>query len=188
MAVIGSAESSSVAKAGSAETWVVLGALTLGWTLGFVGNFLPEGAMKLGFWVLSSIGLMTGATLLAIRHVTANVMLSAGLMLLVVGETVVHSQGPGGADAFAAATYAYFPGLLLVALSGWGPLWMRLAALVSALAFVAHASSHVLGGAPAPDGPLAGTGYAFLTLTVIGWTWVVSRQWGRPPVRRPTEV
>lgn len=50
-----------------------------------------------------------------------NQVMASSLFLLALGEAVIHTQGPGGAAAFTAATYAYFPALILAALPGSGP-------------------------------------------------------------------
>lgn len=75
-----------------------------------------------------------------------NQVMASSLFLLALGEAVIHTQGPGGAAAFAAATYAYFPALILAALSGWGPGWARLTAGASGVAFGIHAFAHAGGG------------------------------------------
>lgn len=104
-----------------------------------------------------------------------NQVMASSLFLLALGEAVIHTQGPGGAAAFAAATYAYFPALILAALSGWGPGWARLTAGASGVAFGIHAFAHGGGADVTLDGPIAGAGYALLSLTLIGWTGTCSR-------------
>lgn len=144
---------------------------TLGWVLGLVGAAVGVGTTQNVLYAVSSIGLTTGAVILGVYLIGLNRVMASGLFILALGEAVIHTQGPGGADAFASATYAYLAGLLLAALSGWGPGWTRVTAAASGIAFGIHAFAHAGGADVAVDGPIAGVGYALLSLTLIGWTW-----------------
>lgn len=150
---------------------VVVAGFTLGWVLGLAGAAVGAGTTQNILYAVSSIGLTTGAVILGVSLIGRNLVMASGLVILALGEAVIHTQGPGGADAFAAATYAYFPGLLLAALSGWGPGWTRLTAAVSGIAFGIHAFAHAGGADVTLDGPIASVGYVLLSSTLIGWTW-----------------
>jgi hypothetical protein len=160
----------------STEAIVILVGLTLGWVLGITGGIVGPGTAQHWLWAISSIGLLAGAALLITHTVTSDSLFAAGLLLLVVGEAVIHVQGPSDVDAFAAATFAYLPGLVLVALSAWEPAWTRITALIAGAAFGAHAVSYLSGSGAGSEGVLPSIGYGFLTLTLIGWTWWIYRR------------
>lgn len=164
----------SRADIGSVGTGAVVLGLTLGWTLGLAGS-LSSGTPQAVLWAISSMGLMTGLALLAFRQAATDIVAAAGFALVALGEAVIHVQGPAGLDAFASATFAYLPGLILLGSSSWGPLWTRITALGSGLAFGAHAFAFLLGAEVGPEGTIASIGYLLLTLTLIGWTWMVIR-------------
>lgn len=157
------------------EITIVVVGLTIGWTLGIAGGVVQEGSGRYALWGISSIGILIAAALLTIRYAASNVMFSAGLALLLVGEAVIHTQGTAGVDAFASATFAYAPGLLLVALSGWGPRWTRITALAAAAVFAVHAARYLSGSDAGPDHMIPTIGYVFFILTMIGWTWHLTR-------------
>jgi hypothetical protein len=157
-------------RASRVESIAVVAGLTAGWVLGFAGAMLGPGAARETAWAVSSIGIMTAVVVLAARHLPTDVPLAAGLLLLALGEAVIHAQGPEAIDAVAAATYAYVPALLLTAGSQWPPAWTRVTAAGSAIAFAVHAAFYLAGAAPTVDGPAMSIGYGLLGLTMIGWT------------------
>lgn len=158
------------------ERITVVAGLTVGWVLGFAGGMFEPGVARDVSWALSSVGIMAAAAVLAIRQAARDVPLAAGFALLVVGEAVIHTQGAGGVDAAAAAAFAYVPALLLTATSTWPPLWARLSALGSAVAFAVHAGLYLAGEQPAVDGAAMSVGYGLLALTMIGWSLRVVRR------------
>ena len=164
---------SSAQPAGFARTrMIVVGGLVVGAVLGFGGNFVDKGDTQSVLYGLSAVGLIVASVLLAIEHVAGGHRLAAGgFALLALGETRVLNPTDlvGGEASFAAGVFLYAPGLLLIALSAWGPMWTRVTSALAALAFGAHALVFFGGGDIDSTGPLAGTGYALLTLTIIGW-------------------
>jgi hypothetical protein len=160
----------------STESTVILIGLTIAWALGILGGIVGPGTAQTWLWSISSIGLLAGVAVLAAHTVTFDTLFASGLLLLAIGEAVIHVQGPSGLDAFAAATFAYLPGLVLIALSDWEPAWTRLTALIAGAAFGAHVISYLSGSDIGPEGVLAAIGYGFLTLTLIGWTWSIYRR------------
>ena len=151
---------------------IVVGGLVVGAILGFGGNFVEKGDTQSVLYGLSAVGLIVASVLLAVEHLAAGHQLAAGgFALLALGETRVLNPTDlvGGEASFAAGVFLYAPGLILIALSTWGPMWTRVTATVAALPFAAHALVFLGGGEIDSTGPLAGTGYALLTLTIVGW-------------------
>lgn len=157
---------------------VVAGGLGVGATLGFTGNFVAPGSVQDLLYGVSAVGLILGASLLAVSHLSAGRHLGgAGFLMLALGETRVlnPTHVPGGEESLAAGMLLYAPALLLVAASGWGPRWVRALGAAAAVPFAAHGLLVFGGGAVDTAGPLASIGYTLLTLTVVGWIVTVLR-------------
>lgn len=151
---------------------LIVGGLIVGAILGFSGNFFEKGDAQSVLYGISAVGLIVASVLMAMEQVAkGDVLAAAGFALLALGETRVLNVTtlPNGEAAFAAGVFLYAPGLLLIALSPWGPAWTRVTAALSGLAFGAHALVFFSGGEIDSTGPLAGAGYALLTLTFIAW-------------------
>ena len=150
----------------------------VGAVLGFGGNFFERGPVQSVLYALSAAGLILASVLLAGDHASAGRRLAAaGFALLALGETRVlnPTDTPAGEDSFAVGVLLYVPALLMIALSGWAPSWVRLLGAAAAVPFAAHSLIYLGGGAVDSTGPLAGIGYALLTLTVVGWIVTVVR-------------
>lgn len=158
---------------------IVAGGLVVGAVLGFSGNFVAPGtAVQSLLYAISAVGLILASVLLVVEHVLAgHRYAAAGFTLLALGETRILNPTdlPGGEAAFAMGVFLYAPGLLLIALSSWGPRWVRLVAALAAVPFAAHALAFLAGAEIDSTGPLAGIGYALFTLAVIGWAVTVLR-------------
>lgn len=157
---------------------IIVAGLVVGAVLGFGGNFVEQGDIQSVMYSLSAAGLIASSVLLAVEHASVGHRLAAaGFALLALGETrVLNPVGvPGGEGSFAAGVLLYAPGLLMLALSSWGPLWVRLVGATAAVPFAAHALVYLGGGEIDSTGPLAGIGYALFTVTVIGWILTVLR-------------
>ena len=156
-----------------AHRTLIVASLAVGAVLGFGGNFLGPGAPQTVAHGISSIGLAVAGTLLALSFLRqGRDAVAAGFLLLTVAEIVMWNNGREGEIAttgFAAAVLFYAPALLLISLPPALPVWSRIAGALSGLAFGAHGGLFLLGSPPSPDGPLAGTGYALLTVALIGW-------------------
>jgi hypothetical protein len=165
---------------------IIVGGLVVGAVLGFGGNFIEQDDIQSVSYGLSALGLILSSVLLAVEHVSIGHRLAAaGFALLALGETrVLNPTGvPGGEASFAAGVFLYAPGLLLIALSGWAPRWVRLVGALAAVLFAAHSLVYLGGGAIDSTGPLAGVGYALLTVTIIGWILTVLRSGKVAPAR-----
>lgn len=157
---------------------IVVGALAVGGLLGFTGNFVAPGSIQDLLYGVSAVGLVAGATLLAVHHLThGHHLAGAGFLLLALGETRVlnPTHVPGGEASLAAGFFLYAPALLLIAVSGWGPRWVRAVGAAAAIPFAAHALLYFGGGTVDTAGPLASIGYTLLTLTLVGWIITVLR-------------
>ena len=151
---------------------IIVGGLVVGAVLGFGGNFVEKGDTQSILYGLSAVGLIMSTVLLAVEHIAAgNRLAAAGFALLALGETRVLNPTTlvDGEASFAAGVFLYAPGLLLVALSAWGPTWTRITSALAALPFALHALLLFAGREIDSTDPLAGTGYGLLTLTIIGW-------------------
>ena len=157
---------------------IIVGGLVVGAVLGFGGNFVEQNDTKSVLYGLSALGLILASVLLAVEHAARGHRLAAaGFALLALGETRVlnPTDAPGGEASFAAGVLLYVPGLLMIAMSTWAPRWVRLVGAVAAVPFAAHSLIHLGGGAIDSTGPLAGTGYALFTVTIVGWILTVLR-------------
>jgi hypothetical protein len=165
---------------------IIAGGLVVGAVLGFGGNFVEQGNTQSVLYGLSALGLILASVLLAVEHASAGHRLAAaGFALLALGETRVlnPTDVPGGEASFAAGVLLYAPGLLLIALSGWAPRWVRIVGAIAAVPFAAHSLIYLGGGAIDSTDPLAGIGYALLTVTIIGWIVTVLRSENSAPAR-----
>lgn len=150
----------------------------MGAILGFAGNFFEKGDTQSILYGISAVGLIVASVLLAMERVAkSDLLAAAGFALLALGETRVLNVTTlaDGEAAFAAGVFLYAPGLLLIAISTWGPVWTRVTAAFAGVAFGAHALIFFSGGEVDSTGPLAGVGYALLTLTFIAWSVHVLR-------------
>lgn len=157
---------------------IIVAGLVVGAALGFGGNFLEQGDAQNVLYGVSALGLILASVLLAVTHASRGDLLAgAGFAMLALGETRVlnPTDVPGGEASFAAGVLLYAPGLLMVALSTWAPVWVRLVGAASALPFAVHALIYLGGGTIDSTGPLAGIGYTLLTLAIIGWVTTVLR-------------
>ena len=157
---------------------IIVGGLVIGAVLGFGGNFVNQGNTQNVLYGLSALGLILASVLLALEHAcTGHRFAAAGFALLALGETRVlnPTDVPGGEASFAAGVLLYAPGLLLIALSTWAPRWVRLVGAIAAVPFAAHSLLYLGGRAIDSTDPLAGIGYALLTITVVGWILTVLR-------------
>lgn len=169
---------------------IVVGGLCVGEVLGFGGNFVEEGDTQSVLWGLSAVGLILASVLLAVEHVSVGRRLAAaGFALFALGETRVlnPTDAPFAEASFAAGVFLYAPGLLLIALSPWAPGWARAVGAMAAVSFAAHALIYLGGGSIDSKDPLAGIGYALLTLAIIGWIITVLRSDQAAPSTYPED-
>jgi hypothetical protein len=157
---------------------IIVGGLVIGGVLGFGGNFVEKGDLQSVLYGVSALGLILASVLLAVEHLSSgHLHAAAGFVLLALGETRVlnPTDVPNGEASFAAGVLLYAPALLLIALSTWPPVWARVVGALAAIAFAAHSLMYLGGGTVDSTGPLAGSGYALLTITLVGWIVTVLR-------------
>ena len=149
---------------------IIVAGLALGAVLGAAGNFLTGTSQSIS-WAVSAMGLIVAGVTLAVRLATERPLATIGFLLFALGETRIlnPTDVPAGEASFGAGAFLYAPGLLLVAVSGWGPVWGRVAAALSGLLFGLHAVLFFAGAAVDSTGPIAGIGYALLVLAMVGW-------------------
>lgn len=166
---------------------IIVGGLVVGAVLGFGGNLVEQGSNTQSvLYGISALGLILASVLLAVEHVsTGHRLAAAGFALLALGETRVLNPTdlPGAQASFAAGVLLYAPGLLMIALSAWAPRWVRLVGAITAVPFATHSLVYLGGGAIDSTGPLAGIGYALLTVTIVGWIRTVLRAETAAPAR-----
>ena len=167
----------------SRMTTIVVGGLAVGAVLGFAGNFLA-GTTQSILWAVSAMGLIVAAVTLALRLATGHPLAAVGFLLLALGETRVlnPTDVPTGEASFAAGAFLYAPALILIAASGWSPVWARAAALLAGVVFGAHALAFFAGAAVDSAGPVAQIGYTVLMIAIAGWVITTIR--GSAALRR----
>jgi len=154
------------AAAGGVVAWVVLG---------LVGTLAGPGAVQNLSFAISALGLVTGGALLSIRFFQAGATtVAGGFALLVLAES--HGLGLAAGGSAAAASVGtsaalYIPGLLFVSLPPAFPALGRITGLLAALAFAALASLYAIGIHVDPAHPLAGAGYALMSVAAFVWVY-----------------
>ena len=156
---------------------IIVGGLAVGAALGFTGNFFT-GTTQSIFWAVSAIGLIVAGVTLAVQLTTSRPLAAIGFLLFALGETRIlnPTDVPTGEASFAAGASLYAPGLILIALSGWAPVWSRVVGVLAGLTFGAHAMMFFAGAAVGSTGPIAGIGYMLLVLAIIGWIIALVRR------------
>lgn len=156
---------------------IVVGGLAVGAALGFTGNVLSGTAQSV-VWAISAVALIVAAVALAVQLGASRPLAATGFLLFALGETRVLNPTdlPTGEASFAAGAFLYAPGLLVLALATWAPVWVRVVGALSGTAFGAHALLFFGGAAVDSTGPLATIGYTLLTVTIVGWILTVLRQ------------
>lgn len=162
----------SAAAPADAGRWIIAAGLVVGIALGIGGSMVNRQPTYSIAEHLSSVGLITGATLLAIRFGRADRwMVAAGFGLLALAEAIILSAPVSGAgeETFASGVALYIPALLLASLPQGLPIWSRIAGGLAAIPFAVHAGLNWLGQNPSPGGPAATAGYILLSVAAIGW-------------------
>jgi len=152
--------------------WIAAAGLAVGIGLGIGGSMVDRQPTYTIAEHLSSVGLITATTLLAIRFGrAASWMVAAGFALLALAETIILSApvSAAGEATFASGVALYVPGLLLASLPREVPVWSRVAGALAAIPFAVHAGLSWLGQNPNPGGPAATAGYILLSVAAIGW-------------------
>ncbi len=161
-------------RARSSFVWKVV----LAAALVVVGDWLFYRAELFGGYIGLYAAILLAA-LLAASHAVGGLPLAAtGFALLALAESrlLTPTTVPGADGIFAGTALLYVPALLTIALSGWAPVWVRVVGALAAVPFLAHALIFFAGGTVSSSGPLAGAGYALLTVTIVGWIATLLRR------------
>jgi hypothetical protein len=157
------------------------GLLVIGAVLGMAGTFVPSASLRGLLWGLDGIALIAGTALLTIHHFRrGNDVVAAGLLVFVVGETLILSGAAADLAAsgpvFAAGAGLWAASLALVSAPNVMPSWIRVVATVAALLFATVAMQVFMGRVLTPlSQPLPFFAYPFLAVTLFGWAWVYCR-------------
>jgi hypothetical protein len=163
-------------------------ALAIGAVLGIGGSIAGAGVTQNVLYAVSSLGLITGAALLAQRHYGAgSPTVAAGFALLALAEAQTLAGGapqlPSAQAAFAGALALYLPALLLISLPPGIHIVGRIAGALAVIPFGAFSWLYFTGAKPDPAGPLPGAGYGLLTIAILVWIWMLYRSAARKACR-----
>lgn len=154
--------------------------LGIGALFGMTGSFVPNPQLQIGLYEISSVGLTVACILLGLKFFKENEELVAGGFLLFgIGEAVMSSGTTlgevGGQAAFGAGIALYVPALLLICIPKLFPIWLRGLGVLASIPFLI-ASVYIFMGEPVySSSNITGAGYGLLSLTIIGWMYVLWR-------------
>lgn len=148
--------------------------LATGVVFGLSGSFAGASTLANILYAISSIGLILACAILALHFFRKeNDLIATGFLVFAIGEAVMHTGtaagDTGGQAAFAAGMSLYLPGLLLISIPKYFPLWVRLAGIATVIPFAVAAFTVFAGGQALPSDGIVGAGYGLLSLTITGW-------------------
>ncbi|MGH7919065.1 MAG: hypothetical protein ACREQM_03850 [Candidatus Dormibacteraceae bacterium] len=152
--------------------WIVVAGLVAAIVLGIGGSIVHGGSGYTVAQHLSSLGMITGTTLLAINFGRqSRYLVAAGFVLLALAEAIVLSApvSIAGEATFASGVALYVPALLLASLPAGLPVWSRVVGGLAAIPFAVYAALNWLGQNPSPGGLVVTAGYVLLSVAAIGW-------------------
>ena len=158
--------------------WVVAGGFAVGVVLGQAGGFFKPGPAQNVLFALSSLGLVAGAPVMAIRQgQLRRFLVAAGFGVLPVAEMMIWSGGPGNAGSFAGAVMFYVPALLLISVPAGLPMACRVLGIVAAIPWLAYSGAYLIAGQAVLAIQIAG--YLLFSAAAIGWLVVAvrDREW-----------
>ena len=164
-----------IGTVGTPVLWAII-AINLAWVSGILGSFFEEGGdAQTLLWSVAAMAGMTGASLLAVRHLRAGRDLAAAgfaaFAILAVAEGVAGFSGDGNTQVQVSMAVLHLPVALLVASQDWSTIWARGAMALSGLLFAIFGYQYSLGDdVPDPDSPFLIGAYITLTIAIIGWT------------------
>ena len=170
-----------VGTVGTPTLWAIV-AINLAWVTGILGSFFEDGGdTQTLLWSIAAMAGMTGASLLAVRHLRAGRDLAAagfaGLAILSVAEGVAGFSGDGNTQVAVSMAILHLPVALLVASQDWSAIWARGAMALSGLLFAIYGYQYTLGDdVPDVDSPLLIGAYVTLTIAIIGWTMTLTSE------------
>ncbi|MEZ4897198.1 MAG: hypothetical protein R2806_10200 [Saprospiraceae bacterium] len=163
------------------DTRISVSGLAFGAVFGVLGSvFASHPLLQTGLYEISSVALVTAMVFLAIKFLRDDSdYLAAGFLVFAIGEAIMTVGMPlgqvGGQPSFGAGMAMYVPGLLFISIPKKFPLLVRLTGIAAAIPFGIAATKIFLGEQVLSTEPLPGAGYGLLTVTIIGWIWVLLR-------------
>ena len=156
--------------------------LVVGASFGLAGTLVSSAHLQATLWAIDSVGLVTAASLLALKFFRAGAdLVAAGFLIFAIGEGVLLSGTAAGpvasVPAFAAGVALWAAGLGLISaprrLSGW----LRLLGGGASVLFAVTALRIFSGETLLPTAsPLPFFAYPFLVATLLGWAWMLLRE------------
>ena len=163
------------------DTRISVSGLAIGAVFGVLGSvFASHPLLQTGLYEISSVALVAAMVFLAIKFLRDDSdYLAAGFLVFAIGEAIMTVGMPlgqvGGQPSFGAGMAMYVPGLLFISIPKKFPLLVRLTGIAAAIPFGIAATKIFLGEQVLSTEPLPGAGYGLLTVTIIGWIWVLLR-------------
>lgn len=156
--------------------------LLIGIIFGQLGMFLHDWSILL--YEISSVGLIVATTLLSLKFLREEKdMTTAGFIVLTLGEAVMSGGNAlgeiGGMAAFGAGLAMYVPSFWLLGFGTGIPKWTRFTIVAASVPFLIAATQIFIGKEVTPASPFVGAGYAFLTISTIGWVIFLFREKAR---------
>jgi hypothetical protein len=151
--------------------------LVVGAVFGVAGTFASSASLRGLLWGIDGVALVAAGALLAIYHLRrGNDLVAAGFLVFVAGQSLVLSTASAPLDTsgpvFGAGVSLWATSLVLVSVPGVMPLWVRVAAFVTAMLFSIVAVQVFLGQPlDALSRPLPFFAYPLLAATMFGWAW-----------------
>ncbi len=155
--------------------------LACGSVFGIAGSIFTSPVIQVSLYEISSVGLTAGCILLFVKFLQQkNEFLSSGFLLLAIAEAVMTAGAAAGQidsqPSFAAGMALYVPAFLFIGIAKGFPVWTRFTIIAAAVPFLIAASKIFLGGQVLSTSPLTGAGYGLLTISIIGWIFILLRE------------
>jgi hypothetical protein len=170
-----------VGTVGTPVLWTVV-SINLAWVAGILGSFMEDASDGQALlWSVAAMAGMTGAALLAVRHVRAGRDLAAAgfaaFAMLSAAETVAGFTGDGNTAVGVPMSVLHLPVALLIAAQDWSTIWARASMAVSGVLFGIYGYQYTLGDdLPDIDSPLLMAAYITLTIAIIGWSMTLMNE------------
>ncbi|MCB0639039.1 MAG: hypothetical protein KDC54_20560 [Lewinella sp.] len=154
--------------------YIVCLGLIIGVGFGFSGMFIKDPTLQVGWYEISSVGLIVALTMLALHFFRKEQeLLAAGFMIFAIGEGLMTVGAAGdlgmSVASFGAGMALYPPALWLIVAEKEMPFWTRLTGLAASIPFAISAVKIFGGQVITSADPVVGAAYGLLTLTIIGW-------------------
>ena len=164
--------------------------LLLGCVSGIAGSVVPSATFRSLAWALDSGALILAGALLAMYYLRKGyVIMAAGYLIFLIGETVVFSCCATNLDdnisAFGTGTFLWATSISILSTQKIFPLFIRCTGMTSAALFFV-VSLLIITGHPvnALTKPLPFYAYPFYAITLAGWAWTSLTKHSRLQMKR----